>query len=257
MLTKDQVYSALNEFEGRVSLGAYVDGEPAEQLNADRKRTAASLIKPFIFYYAAKNRGKFDKIVSVEKIGLTDDTILRFFSGSSISLNGLLSLMIDISDNSVSNYFLDRIGLDTINGFLISEGFSGTSFGRRFLDSDARSSGHENYTTVADLYALFDGVLRGNLLEPEEKKLFEDIFRTQFDRSKFAFYLPETIESGGKSGVLDNVWNDLIFFSQKGKAILLIAMTEDLPRNIGRDLLASFSYHFVKGRFPDALRETP
>lgn len=254
MLSREQLKQTIDEYGNKISLGAFVNNDEVEQINTAVRRTAASLIKPFIFYYVVKNRKAFDNLVSPEDIPLTQDTILRFFRGSKLTLNGLLSLMIDISDNSISNYFLDKIGIGAINNFLAAEGFAGTSFGRRFLDSEARKSGHENYTTVSDLRKLYSGILDGQFLVPEERKLFIDIMRTQFDRSKFAFYLPETIETGGKSGVLDNVWNDLIFFKRNEKTVLLIALTEDMPSTLGRDFLSSYSYHFVKERFPEALR---
>lgn len=254
MLTKDQAFQYLDEHGPRISIGAYIDNVAVEQVNPEVRRTAASLIKPFIFYFVLKNREIFQDNISIDEIPLTNDTILRFFTGSLLNLNGLLSLMIDISDNAVSNYFLDRAGMGTINGFLKSEGFKGTTFGRRFLDSEARKAGNENYTTVSDLRRLFHGILSGKLLGDEERRLFVDILKTQFDRSKFAFYLPEAIESGGKSGVLDNVWNDLIFFEEGGKNVMLIALTENMPGSTARDLLASYSYHFIKERFPESLK---
>lgn len=253
MLTREQVYQILDQNNGNISIGAFVDTVALLQTNIDVKRTAASLIKPFIFYYVLKNRQNFSEMVPHDEIPLTEDTILRFFKGSSLSLNALLSLMIDISDNAVSNYFLDTAGIGALNSFLKSEGFKGTSFGRRFLDAEARMSGKENFTTVSDLRRLFEGIISGKLLDQDEMKLFIDIMKTQFDRSKFAFYFPESIESGGKSGVLDNVWNDLIFFQEGGKNVLLIALTENLPDSTARDFLASYSYHFIRERFPDSL----
>ncbi len=255
MLSRDQVNHVIKNYGSRVSIGAYYDQTAIEEVNPKVARTAASIVKPFIFLYVLKNRWKFHNMVLTEDIKLTDDTILRYFKGSRLSLDGLLALMTDISDNSVANYFLDRIGIDEMNRFLEEEGYPDTSFGRRFLDSDARKSGKENYTSVTDLYRLYYSILNGNILTPEDRNLFISIMRTQFDRSKFALYLPESIESGGKSGVLDNVWNDLIFFSHNGSTVILIGLTENLPSPVARDLLSSYSFHFIKEKYPKLLQD--
>ena len=257
MLSKDKVDRIIADYSSSISMGAYQDLEAIQLVNPDLPRVSASIVKPFIFLYVLKNRREFGSMVSTDEIQLTDDTILRYFKGSRISLDGLLALMTDISDNSVANYFLDKIGIGRMNSFLIEEGYPGTSFGRRFLDADARKSGKENHTTVADLHRLFYGATCGDILESEDRQLFLGIMKTQFDRSKFAFYLPEAIESGGKSGVLDKVWNDLIFFRNNGKTTFLIALTENLPAPVARDLIASYSYHFIKSRYPDLLRQWP
>ena len=203
-----------------------------------------------------ENRGQFKNLIPMEEIQLTEDTILRYFRGSTLNLQGMLALMTDVSDNSVANYFLDNIGLNEMNQFLRKEGYRDTSFGRRFLDADARKSGRENRTTVSDLHKLFYDVLCGNVLTPEDRTLFTGIMKTQFDRSKFALYLPESIESGGKSGVLDNVWNDLIFFRHKEGTVFLIGLTENLPATVARDFLPSYAYHFVNDRYPDLIQQS-
>ncbi len=256
VLSRDQVNQVIKNFSDSISIGAYCDQDAIDQVNPQVARTAASIVKPFIFLYVLKNRGKFHNMVQTEDIKLTDDTILRYFKGSRISMDGLLALMTEISDNSVANYFLDRIGIDKMNQFLKEEGYPDTSFGRRFLDSDARMHGKENYTSVTDLYRLYHGIISGSILGAEDRNLFISIMRAQFDRSKFALYLPESIESGGKSGVLENVWNDLIFFSHNGSSVILIGLTENLPGPIARDFLPAYSFHFIKERYPELLQDS-
>ena len=257
VLSKDQVNRIIKDYNDRISIGAYQDQKALEQANPNFSRIAASIVKPFIFLYVLKNRGEFKNLIPMEEIQLTDDTILRYFKGSTLSLQGMLALMTDISDNSVANYFLDKIGMNEMNQFLKEEGYPDTSFGRRFLDADARKSGRENRTTVSDLHRLFYDSICGNSLTLEDHSLFTGIMKTQFDRSKFALYLPESIESGGKSGVLDNVWNDLIFFRHKERTVFLIGLTEDLPGSVARDFLSSYAYHFVNDRYPDLLQQSP
>lgn len=249
MLTKDQLNIIIREFSDQISIGAFIGDQSVQTVNTEKKRTSASLIKPFILYYLLKKGWDLEMKVPLNQIELTEDTILRFFSGSTLTISGLISLMIDVSDNSVSNYFLDRIGIQEINDFLGKEGFQSTCLERKFLDLNARAQGHENRTSVSDLRKLYHGVLQGKLLEPDSSDFFVRIMKTQFDRSKLAYYLPESIGSGGKSGVLEDVWNDLIFFGNLDRPAMLIALTEDLPPVVARDLLSSYSYHFVKENF--------
>ena len=250
MLTIQQVKQTIRKYYEHVSLGAFIDGESKEIINVEAQRVSASLIKPFIFYYILKRGWDLDDKIPLVEINITEDSILRFFTGSTVTLRGLISLMIDASDNAVSNYFLDRIGIDELNDFLRKEGFSGTLFERKFLDFQARNRGRENHTTVTDLRYLYHGVLSGKSLDQDCQRIFVSVMKNQFDRSKFALYFPDIIESGGKSGVLDNVWNDLIFFNIEGRTVLIIAMTENIPHVIARDLLPSYSYHFGMENFP-------
>lgn len=250
MLKKDEVYSCLKKYNANISLGSFVGEQAVELENASVKRSAASLIKLFLLYYVLKYIPAFDRFVSHSDIDLAEDTILRFFGGSTLNIEALLALMIDVSDNSVSNYLLDRIGMNRMNEFLLREGFHGTSFGRHFLDNEARKSGKDNFTSVIDLHHLIHGILEGNLLDDMGKKLFIDLLQHQFDRSKFDLYLPESLNTGGKSGMLNNVWSDFIFFYINGKVVYLIALTEDMPGIVAREFIPSYSYHFCRGRFP-------
>ncbi len=250
MLQETELQEILRKYQDRISYGTYIDWNPMESHNPGKKVVSASIIKCFILYYVLKNRTSFTEQIPVSEFSLTEDTVLRFFGGNTINLEAALALMIFVSDNTAANYFLDSIGMDRINRFLMDEKFNMTRFGRRFLDFEAKKNGMENVTSVSDLVSLFHGILEGNRLDENSAKLFDSLLKMQFDRTKLVFYYPETISTGSKTGVLDNVWNDVIYFSEKGKTCFVAFFTENVPDVDARDLLASYGFRVANRYFP-------
>lgn len=240
-----------NRHEGAISYGAYVDWEPKEEHDPGKKMVSASIIKSYLLYYVLKNRGEFREQIPVSEFILTEDTVLKYFSGNTINLDAALSLMICVSDNTAANYFLDSIGMGRMNEFLHDEHFTQTSFGRRFLDFDAKREGRENYTSVTDIVSLFQGILQRRTLNVESAELFDSLLKLQFDRAKLAFYYPESVVTGSKTGVLDNVWNDVIYFNVNGSIALVAFFTEGVPGVNARDLLASYGLKVARKYFPN------
>lgn len=253
MLDRVEINRILKEYSENISYGAFVDWKLEEGARMEKEVVSASIIKCFLLYHVLKFRSFFPEKIDQSEFDLTEDSVLAYFEGNSINLDAALALMIFVSDNTVSNYFLDTIGMEKMNSFLSGEKFKSTVFRRRFLDSEARKGGLENTTSVEDVENLFRGILSGNLLDETSMELFESLMRLQFDRTKLSFYLPESIVSGGKTGVLENVWNDVMYFRDRGKVAFLAFFTENMPDIVTRDLLASFGYDFVKSRFSHLL----
>lgn len=253
MLNEEELQEILDRYEGRISYGTYVNWIPQESHNSGRRVTSASIIKCFLLYYVLKNRDEFRDQIPISEVNLTEDTVLRYFKGNTINLEAALALMIFVSDNTAANYFLDSIGMEKMNEFLLEEGFRKTSFGRRFLDFEAKKEGKENYTSVSDIKSLFEGILEGNKLDSDSVILFDSILKMQFDRTKLTFYFPESIMAGSKTGVLDNVWNDAVYFSHDGSTAFVAFFTENVPDIEARDMLASYGMKVLREYFPDLL----
>lgn len=253
MLGEDQMKLLMNLYSEEISFITAIDWKVQESHKSSHKFVSASIIKIYLLYYALKYRDKFPDSISVSNIELTEDTVLKYLKGNWLNFEGLLAFMIYVSDNAAANYFLDVVGIEQMNSFLQSEGFHGTEFQRRFLDVNARKEGRENYTSASDVLKLFKKVFSENTLSRKDTEFFDSIMKLQFDRTKLSFYLPEIIPSGGKTGVLENVWNDVLYFQEGSQYALIVFLTKNVPEIQVRDMLPAFGYYFVKDNFPRLL----
>jgi beta-lactamase class A len=181
--------------------------------NSGSEFPSASIIKLFILDYVLKHERKLGTHVPVSSLPMTDDSTLKFFSGSTLTISGLLSAMIDLSDNTATNYLIRRYGMKKLNDHIRSSGWKQTKLRRFMLDFEARNAGLENTTSLDDTFSL----ICQHTENPEGKVsgIFLDMMRHQHDRSRIPLLLPESI-TGSKSGSLDNVYSDVAFIITGG-----------------------------------------
>ncbi len=235
MITYNKCSSILKKYDKNISYGLYIDFQPEFLLNEDKKMISASIIKLYILYYIIKTNLKIDNINSSEIIK-TEDSLLNFMD-SDINMDFLISMMIDESDNAVSNFFIDKIGMDNLNLFIKNNGFNNTLFERKFLDYNAIKNGKNNYSSVNDIKKLFYRVLTSNI-----KNDFMKFLYMQKDKSKSAFYLND-LKIAGKTGELYNALNDVIFYEKNNKKILNIVFINNVPEITSKDFITSMPYH--------------
>ena len=70
--------------------------------------------------------------------------------GSSIALEDVAKMMINLSDNTATNILIDELGMDSVNRLLTSMGFKQTKLQRRMLENTAQAKNLENITTPAE-----------------------------------------------------------------------------------------------------------
>jgi len=239
MYNERQCNEAIKNYNENISLGLYINFKPVIENNTDRIMIAASTVKLFILYYLLKN-GYGKKIIKNSEIEKTQDSILNFLNYD-INIEFLMVLMISESDNTAANFFIDIIGIKSLNNFIKKEGFTDTLFERKFLDYNAIKLGYNNYTSVRDLKLLINKIFASDL-----KSKFLSFFYMQKDRSKLSLFIDDDINIGGKSGELYNVYNDIIYYNINNQEIINIALTNNLPFIISRELLPSIGYNFYK-----------
>lgn len=168
-------------------------------IREDEQMIAASLIKLFIAgeFYTKTEAGALD----VEKYGNLPD------------------IMITVSDNGAANTLINAVGMDAVNEFAKKNGFPATQLNRRMLEWN----GSENYTSTADCGKMLEEVLRGKYVSKRaSERILEDL-RDQQRRGKIPAGVPGDVETGNKTGELDNVDNDAaIIWSPSGTYILCI-----------------------------------
>ena len=163
---------------------------------------AASLIKLFVAgeFFTETEAGVLDE----EKYGNLPD------------------IMINVSDNGAANTLINAVGMDAVNEFAAKNGFPATKLNRRMLEWN----GSENYTSTADCGKMLEQVLRGKYVSKRaSERILEDLI-DQKRRGKIPAGVPDDIETGNKTGELDNVDNDAaIIWSPSGTYILCIMST--------------------------------
>jgi len=90
-----------------------------------------------------------------------------------LTLRDVAALMISVSDNSMTNVIIDRIGMENVNSLLDSLGLSHTRLRRKMMDIKAAAEGRENVSTPREMSQLLEALYKGKFLN---KQFTEDFF---------------------------------------------------------------------------------
>ena len=200
-------------------------------LNADKVFPTASTIKIAILaeLYRQAQHGKLQ---------LTDTYTLQLsdlVGGSGISsalspgvtkltLRDVAALMISVSDNSMTNVLIDRVGLENVNALLDSLNLTHTRLRRKMMDIKAAAEGRENVATPRELTQLLEALYRGKVLN----KQFTDDFFNLLSTPKSSYIpreLPEDLKIANKPGELEGVRNDCGLVFNGSRPYILCAMS--------------------------------
>ena len=111
---------------------------------------AASMIKIFILAKAYEDI-QSGSLRRNETFTLTPDNVVGGAGilqgrgyGTRVSLQEALNLMITESDNTAANLLIDRLGMDRINSYMQSHGYTHGVLRRKMIDTEAMREGREN-----------------------------------------------------------------------------------------------------------------
>lgn len=139
-----------------------------------------------------------------------------------LTLRDVAALMISVSDNSMTNVLIDRIGIDNVNALLDSLGLTHTRLRRKMMDVKAAAEGRENIATPRELAQFLEALYRGKILN----KQFTDDFFNLLSIHKESYIprlLPEDLRIANKPGELEGVRNDCgLVFTGKRPYILCV-----------------------------------
>ena len=208
-------------------------------LNADETFPTASTIKIAILaeLYRQAQQGK---------LKLTDTYTLQqsdLVGGSGISsaltpgvtkltLRDVAALMISVSDNSMTNVLIDRVGIDNVNSLLDSLNLTHTRLRRKMMDLRSAAEGRENVATPRELMLFLEALYRGKLLN---KQFTGDFFNllSIHKESYIPRELPEDLKIANKPGELEGVRNDCGVIFTGSRPYILCAMSTYLRNERG------------------------
>lgn len=186
----------------------------------DQQMQAASLIKLFIMGAVYEN---FDSLC---------DTY------GADSINNYLNPVITVSDNDAANtlvnmlgYGDDSAGMNAVNNFCQSHGYTSTSMGRLLLQDNTYG---DNYTSVSDCGHFLKEIYQSNAGTTDTTLSHTDamysLLKMQERRNKIPANLPEGVKVANKTGELDDVENDagIIYSTAKGIDLAVCFMSQDL-----------------------------
>lgn len=151
--------------------------------------------------------------------------VLQYFTGESdaLSLHDLAVLMMVLSDNSATNYVIDRETIAHVNATMDAAGFTATRLNRRMMDAAAQREGRENFSTPDEMCRLLEALYRGKLLDAAHTKMAIDILKLPKD-TPLGRGLPASQEHADKPGVLPGVRTDSGIVPLAGRPYVLSVM---------------------------------
>lgn len=203
------------ESEGVIGVNAFDPVEPEDEfaINADEVFPTASIIKvPILleFYRQVEDEtldpSEIHPLSDEVKVG--GSGVLQFLSDQTkLTLDDWARLMINLSDNTATNYMIDIVGMDNVNQLMERLGFQETKLLRKMQAQDIDPEIEENLTTPREFSRLLMMIMNHYGLDAavcektlEVLKLYKDgIIRDS---------LPEDLVVADKSGWMGAVQCD-------------------------------------------------
>ncbi|SCY79912.1 serine hydrolase [Alkaliphilus peptidifermentans] len=267
---QDIIQKHINEIEGTAAI--YVkDTETNEviTINSQERFHAASTIKIPILWEALRQveKGSIkldDKILlkDVDKVGGCG-VLFLLHNGLQLTLEDLLHLMIDISDNTATNMVIDFIGKDNVNKALEELGMVDTFLARKLM---VVIPGVYSYTCAKDIGRILEAFITHEGLHKEyaekglaileaqqlNNRLSQELhlcgqceFRVGHDNTcpqcgaSIADVDSKPLHFPHKTGEIIGVTHDAGIMHIKSKRIIVVALTKGLKNNkIGYNLLS-------------------
>ena len=140
-------------------------------VNGDEVFPVASTIKvPILMEFyrqvEAKNIDPTTPVTYVEEHKAGGSGVIKTLTPGAVTmpLIDYATLMINVSDNSSTNYFIDLLGMDKINTLISTLGLSETRLARKMMDMEAFKAGKDSFTTPRELISIFEELYRPSVL---------------------------------------------------------------------------------------------
>lgn len=196
---------------------------------AERSFPAASIVKiPIMaacFQAASEGKLNLSEQVTIKTSDKTSGSgLLKTMpSGSVLTIQQLIELMISQSDNTATNLLIDRLGLDYLNSYFEKSGLKGTKMSRKMMDFSQRKYGVENFTTAEDIAFVLKKIYRGELISPQVSSFCLEYLKRQKLKDRIPAKLPKGIVVAHKTGLERGVCHDAgIVFTGNGNYLICV-----------------------------------
>lgn len=212
--------------------------------NATDRFEAASVVKIAVLTeaMAGVREGRIDLserwTLSASNKASESGWLKLFDPGLNPTWNDLLTLMIGPSDNTATNAWIDRLGLDRINARMESLGFREIRLLSILPWLDKGQSGPRwdglkfGVVTPREVADWLSRVARGELLDAESSGRIFQYLDTSPSRARLARRFSGSVLWAGKTGTMTGVRNDAgILRTPKGRFVLVVFTAESPASN--------------------------
>lgn len=210
---------------------------------------AASVIKIAVLTeaMAAVREGRVDLAerwtLSAENKADGSGVLLLLDPGLNPTWNDLATLMIGPSDNTATNAWIGRLGIEQINARMAELGFTHIRllatlppYARRDEDPSPGKGLRLGVVTPDELADWMARVARGELLDPESSRRIFAYLDKDPTRLRIARRFPSEALWAGKSGTVSGTRNDAgILRTRKGRFVLVVLTAEIKAVGLGPD----------------------
>lgn len=200
-------------------------------LNGDVKMASASVMKVFLMATI------YDRVC----YPASEDRHISFEESYDGELKQLITDMITVSDNTAANTLLERLGngdatagMAVVNEFCQENGYTQTSFGRKFLEAPAIG---DNWTSANDCRNLLASIWQGTCVNAEASGKMLEYLKNQTRTGKIPAGISDSDAiTANKTGELAGdygqyVENDIAVVEHGDHAYILCVLSEDLQDN--------------------------
>ena len=200
-------------------------------LNGDVKMASASVMKVFLMATI------YDRVC----YPASEDRHISFEESYDGELKQLIIDMITVSDNAAANTLLERLGggdatagMAVVNEFCQENGYTQTSFGRKFLEAPTTG---DNWTSANDCRNLLASIWQGTCVNAEASGKMLEYLKNQTRTGKIPAGISDSDAiTANKTGELAGdygqyVENDIAVVEHGDHAYILCVLSEDLQDN--------------------------
>ena len=229
---ESKIYNILNDGSEYAVYLAYPQQTDEVYIYNSQKWRSASMIKVFILATAmekAKNGElSLDETMTLQyydKVGGAG-ILGGYANGSQLSLREILRLMIIHSDNTATNMAINRLGMDSINDYIVRNGYNDTILQRKMMDMDAIYAGRENYTSAKDLGDFFLKLYKHECIDYDYDEIMLEFLKDQTDTECLNTALPDKVIAH-KTGALAGLFDEGGIIYNGDNDTILVMMTEN------------------------------
>ncbi len=138
------------------------------------------------------------------------------------------TLMINVSDNSSTNYFIDLLGLEKVNDVCAQLGLKTTRLARKMMNMEAFKAGKDSFTTPREMIATFEELYTPHVLTPfvcgETLKMLKKP-KEGMIQGVIRNAVPDAVEVADKSGWVGGATLDagIVYQPKRPYAVALLA----------------------------------
>lgn len=240
------------------------DLEDEPFVHASRQQQPASMIKLFVMAKAMEEvkagRMSLDEQVNLQKEDVVGGAgkLTIYNLGQPITVRELITLMIQVSDNTATNTLITKMGMGEINKYLAEQGYSDTKLNHKMMlqkvekvekqgkrTKKVMTSLPDNISSVQDVGTLLTRIYRHECVGEAEDELMVEILKGQEDKDCFNAALPDW-QIAHKTGEISGIFHDGgIFYGTEGNFILVIFCEKYAGRQIAIEDMQEMAWYFA------------